>query len=262
MSVSLERLEEASQPFEMACRLWRKNIPLILPNLLQFIRYETVRDPSNSNILIYHSQSQAFHNPSNWSGLPPEMQDVVSRILTDRFWQVGISHGTRDEFYAKVGETRTTLEGFASSVRAAVRAIRETGYRLLYYMSLLGEPFYSFPELPGPLSRALFADALSLSPHQMTILVDMMRPVIDNCPVQSRSHFLPSILTTLFEQVDRKASFEWERIEEKGRTATEDDDLTNEMKDESILRQLTMAAVNVVVGLLEPSKNSRSCENN
>jgi exportin-5 len=64
----------------------------------------------------------------------------------------------------------------------------------------------------------------------------------------------------LFEQVDRKASFEWERIEEKSRSATEDDDLTNEMKDESILRQLTMAAVNVVVGLLEPSKNSMSCE--
>ena len=188
------------------------------------------------------------------------MQDVVGRILTDRFWQVGISHGTRDEFYAKVGETRTTLEGFASSIRAAIRAIRETGYRLLYYMCLLGKDFYSFPELPGPLSHALFTDALSLSPHQMTVLVDMMRPIIDNCPVPSQSYFLPTIVSTLFEQVDRKASFEWERIEEKSKTATEDDDLTNEMKDESILRQLTMAAVNVVVELLEPAKPSMFCK--
>ncbi|CAD6571764.1 MAG: hypothetical protein ASARMPREDX12_004682 [Alectoria sarmentosa] len=237
MSVSVERLEQGSQPYDMACRLWHKNIPLILPNLLQFI-----------------SQSQAFHDPSNWSALPLEMQDVVRRILTDRFWQVGISQGSRDEFYASVGDTKTTLEGFASSIRATVRTVRETGYRLLYYMSLLGEHFYSFAELPGPLAQALFADACALSPHQMAILVDSIRPIIDNCPEKSRSHFLPPILSALFEQLDRKASLEWERIEERNKAASEDDDLTNEMKDESILRQLTMASVMLVVGLLEPAR--------
>ena len=182
------------------------------------------------------------------------MRDVVRRILTDRFWQVGISQGSRDEFYASVGDTKTTLEGFASSIRATVRTVRETGYRLLYYMSLLGEHFYSFPELPGPLAQALFADACALSPHQMAILVDMIRPIIDNCPEKSRSHFLPPILSALFEQLDCKASLEWERIEERSKAASEDDDLTNEMKDESILRQLTLASVMLVVGLLEPAR--------
>ena len=186
------------------------------------------------------------------------MQDVVRRILTDRFWQVGISEGTKEEFYAKVGDTRATMEGLASAVRSAVRIVRETGYRLLYYMSLLGEHFYSFPELPGPLSNALFLDACSLSPHQMTILVEMTRPVIDNCPEQFRSQFLPPLLSSLFEQLDRKARSEWERIEERSKTKTGEDDLTNEMKDESILRQLTMAAVMFVVGLFEPPKE-REC---
>ena len=186
------------------------------------------------------------------------MRDVVRRILTDRFWQVGISQGSRDEFYASVGDTKTTLEGFASSIRATVRTVRETGYRLLYYMSLLGEHFYSFAELPAPLAQALFADACALSPHQMAILVDMIRPIIDNCPEKSRSHFLPPILSALFEQLDRKASLEWERIEERNKAASEDDDLTNEMKDESILRQLTMASVMLVVGLLEPARPSKS----
>jgi len=237
MSVSVERLEETSQAFTMACELWHKNIPLVLPNLLNFI-----------------SQSQAFHDPVNWSILSPEMLDVVRRILTDRFWQVGISQGSRDEFYAKVGETKTTMEGFASSIRGTVRTIRETGYRLLYYMSLLGEHFYSFEGLPGPLSRALFKDACALSPHQITILVDMVRPIIDNCPSKCRSHFLPPILSVLFEQLDRKASSEWERIEERSKAAAEDDDLTSEMKDESILRQLTLASVMLVVGLLEPAR--------
>lgn len=243
MSVSVERLEEKSQPFEMACRLWHKNLPLILPNLLQLI-----------------SQSQSLHDPSNWMNLPPEMRDVVRRILTDRFWQVGISQGSRDDFYAKVGDTKTTMEGFASSIRATVRTVRETGYRLLYYMSLLGEQFYSFEELPGPLSRALFTDACALSPHQMAMLVESVRPVIENCPEACRRHFLPPILSALFEQLDRKASTEWERIEEKNKSASEDDDLTNEMKDESILRQLTMASVMLVVGLLEPARPSRLCD--
>lgn len=202
------------------------------------------------------SQSQAFHDPSNWSALPPEMRDVVRRVLTDRFWQVGISQGSRDEFYASVGDTKTTLEGFASSIRGTIRTVRETGYRLLYYMSLLGEHFYSFAELPCPLAQALFADACAMSSHQMTTLVDMIRPIIDNCPDQSRSHFLPPILSALFEQLDRKASLEWERIEERSKAASEDDDLTNEMKDESILRQLTLASVMLVVGLLEPARPS------
>lgn len=184
------------------------------------------------------------------------MNDVIRRILTDRFWQVGISQGSRDEFYAKVGDTRTTMEGFASSIRATVRTVRETGYRLLYYMSLLGEHFYSFEDLPEPLARALFTDAWALSPHQMAILVDMIRPIIDNCPVKSRNHFLPPILSALFERLDRKASSEWERIEARSKAASEDDDLTNEMKDESILRQLTMASVMLVVGLLEPPRPS------
>ncbi|KAK4696105.1 exportin-5, partial [Lecanoromycetidae sp. Uapishka_2] len=237
MSVSVERLEEKSQPFEMACRLWHKNLPLILPNLLQFI-----------------SQSQAFHDSSYWTGLPLEMQDIVRRILTDRFWQVGISQGSRDDFYARVGDTKTTMEGFASSIRATVRTIRETGYRLLYYMSLLGEHFYSFEDLPGPLARALFTDACALSPHQMAMLVDSIRPIIENCPEASRKHFLPPILSALFQQLDRKASTEWEKIEQRNKSVSEDDDLTDEMKNESILRQLTMASVMLVVALLEPAR--------
>ena len=185
------------------------------------------------------------------------MRVVVRRMLTDRFWQVGISQGSRDEFYASVGDTKTSLEGLASSIRATVRTIRETGYRLLNYMSLLGEHFYSFAELPGPLARALFADACALSSHQIVVLVEMIRPIIENCPEQSRSHFLPPIVSALFEQLDRKASLEWERIEERSQAASEDDDLTNEMKDESILRQLTMASVMLVVGLLEPARPSK-----
>lgn len=237
MSVSVEKTIRQSQPYEMACRLWHDKLALILPNLLQLI-----------------GLSQSFQDPANWSNMPPEMAPVVRRMFTDRFWQVGISQGSRDDFYAQIGGTKSTMEGFASSIRATTRTIRETGYRLLFYMSLLGDRLYSFPDLPEPLSQALFANACILSPHQMSILVDMVRPIIDNCPQDQQAHFLPPILSALFEQVDRKAIAEWERIEERNRAAAQDDDLTTEMKDESILRQLTMASVWLVVGLLDQPK--------
>lgn len=208
-------------------------------------------------ILILNSRAHAFHDPANWAHLPPEIKSVVHRILTDRFWQVGISTGSRDEFYARVGGTKKTVEGFASSIRATLRTVRETGYRILYYMSLLGDQFYGLEELPNPLARALFADACSLSTHQMAIMLEMIRPMIDNCPAALRRHFLPPILSALFQQLDIKASAEWDRSEQRNEGATKGDNLADEMRDESILRQLTFTSVMLVVGLLDPQKSSK-----
>ncbi|KAI4127619.1 MAG: hypothetical protein LQ338_003114 [Usnochroma carphineum] len=237
LSASVENLDQKSPAYELACRLWQENLPLILPNLLRSIK-----------------QAHAFHDASNWNGLPPEMSGIVRRILTDRFWQVGISTGSRDEFYAKVGDTKNTMEGWASSVRATVRAVRETGYKLLFYMSLLGDRFYSYKELPGPLAQALFADAGALSTHQMAYMVENIRPIIESCPVASRSHFLPPILANLFEQLDRKASAEWDKIEQRTRLSEGRISLDEEMRDESILRQMTYSSVMLVVGLLDPHR--------
>jgi len=244
LSVSTEKVEPGSRTFDMACNLWRRSIPQILPNLLRFI-----------------SQAHAFHDPAKWSDLPPEMKSIVARFLTDRFWQVGISSGSRDEFYARVGETRTTLEGLASSVRATLRAIRETGYRVLSHMSLLQDQFYSFDDLPEPLARALFTDACALSTHQMSVLVEIIRPIIVACPAKSRAHFLPPVITGLFEQLDRKASVEWDRIEHKTNSSSSDDNLSDEMRDESILRQLTSTSVMLVVSLLDPQKPRKLLKN-
>ncbi|KAL8633297.1 hypothetical protein Q9189_001018 [Teloschistes chrysophthalmus] len=237
LNVSVEKLEQKSTPHQMACELWGKALPLILPNLLRLI-----------------SQAHAFHEPANWKGLPLELSGTVQRILTDRFWQVGISKGSRDDFYAKVGDTKHTVEGLASTIRATIRAVRETGYKLLFYMSLLGEHFYSHKWLPQPLSEALFADAYALSTHQMAILVETIRPVIENCPVASRSHFLPPILAPLFEQLDRKASAEWDKLEQRGKGSEERASLDDEMRDESILRTLTYTSVMLVVSLLDPER--------
>ena len=187
------------------------------------------------------------------------MRGVVGRILTDRFWQVGISTGSRVDFYARVGGSKSSIEGLASSIRAALRTVRETGYRLLFCMSLLGNDLYGYDELPGPLSKALFEESCSLSTHQTSMLVDMIHPVIANCPADRRNSFLPPIMSALFAQLDRKVSTEWERIEERNMAASADDSLVEEMRDESILRQLTFTSVTMVVGLLDPNRTSQPC---
>lgn len=137
------------------------------------------------------------------------MGSIVNRILTDRFWQAGISTGSKDDFYARVTDTKSTMEGFASSIRGSVRAVREACYSILWCMSRLDVDFYGFNELPGPLAHALFGDAHCLSSHQLIALLNVVRLMVDDCPVELRDHFVPPILASCFTQMDLKCSSEW-----------------------------------------------------
>lgn len=185
------------------------------------------------------------------------MLPIVSRILTDRFWQAGISEGSKDDFYARVQTTKSTMEGMASTIRGSVRTARDCGYNILYGLSRLDVHFYGFEELPGPLAHALFADAHCLSSHQLINLLTLVRHMVDDCPVEVRAHFVPPILATCFTQIDGKMTSEWERLGQKQQASTEDDNLTDEMKEESILRQLTYNSVMMVAGVLDPGRGRK-----
>ncbi|KAG9242792.1 armadillo-type protein [Calycina marina] len=240
LGCSTDKIDKNTIPYQVSCELWRDSLLVILPNLLKFLGH-----------------AHAFHNAENWIGLPTEMRPIVSRILTDRFWQAGISEGSKDDFYARVSGTKSTLEGFASSIRGAVRTVREACYGILWCMSKLDGDFYGFSELPEPLAHALFADTHCLSSHQLISLLGVVRMIIEDCPLSLRDHFVPPILATCFTQMDNKCSSEWTRLTQKQVTVNnEGDNLTNEMKEESILRQLTHAAVMMVGGLLDPAKEN------
>ncbi|KAL5337340.1 armadillo-type protein [Aspergillus crustosus] len=240
LAVSTDKLKKSEPPYELACTLWHDIIPIVLPTLLQLV-----------------SNAHAFHNPENWTGLPEDMRGVVERILTDRFWQAGISTGSRDDFYAKITASRSSLEGFASSVRGKIRAVRESCYSMLFSMSRLREHFYGFADLPGPLSQALFKDSPHLSSHQFSVLLNISRCLIDDCPIRFRNQFLPPMLSTLFTNIDRKVTAEWDVIEQR-KAGLGDGDLADEMKSESILRQLTYSAVIMVASLLDPQRGGRN----
>ncbi|KAJ5623266.1 hypothetical protein N7490_011871 [Penicillium lividum] len=235
LAVSTDKLKKSAPAYAVACNMWHELIPQILRTLLPLLTHV-----------------HAFHNPSNWT-VSDEMRAVVERILTDRFWQAGISSGSRDDFYARITASKSTIEGFASSVRGKIRAVREACYSMLFSMSRLRDQFYGYAELPGPLSEALFKDAEHLSSHQYSVLLNISRCLIDDCPVQYRNQFLPPMLSTLFRSIDRKITTEWEIIEQR-KNGLADGDLTDEMKSESVLRQLTYSAVIMVASLFDPQR--------
>ncbi|KAI3545986.1 hypothetical protein CABS01_05185 [Colletotrichum abscissum] len=239
LSFSVEKLEKTSTPFQISYQLWNDSFPLILPDLLQFL-----------------SHAHASHNPDNWTELPNEMKSVVGNVLSDRFWQAGISEGSKDEFYARVMDKKNTLEGLASTIRGTVRFVRETCYAIIYCMSRLEMQFYGFSELPGPLAQALFQNSFHLSAHQQINLLNLVRYLVDDCPLEQREHFLPPLLAACFQQMDAKINAEWENLERQQAIQAAADALTEEMKSESILRQVTYTAVIMVADFLDPTKRN------
>lgn len=181
----------------------------------------------------------------------------MNRILSDRFWQAGISEGSKDDFYARVMDKKNTIEGLASTIRGSVRFVRETAYAIIYCMSRLDLQFYGFEGLSGPLSSALFTDSIWLSTHQQSNLLNLVRYLVDDCPVDHREHFLPPLIATCFRQMDAKINGEWEKMEQQQVTAADGEaGLKEEMKAESILRQVTYTAVMMVADFLDPTKSS------
>ncbi|KAI1809274.1 ARM repeat-containing protein [Poronia punctata] len=239
LTCSVDKVEKTEQAFEVSSVLWRDYFPIILPELLNFL-----------------SHAHASHSPSNWTVLPPEMKCLVGRILTDRFWQAGISEGSKDDFYARVLEKKHTFEGLASTIRGSIRFIRESCYAIIYCMTRLDMQFYGFGELPGPLSHALLAEASGLSAHQLINLLNLVRHLVDNCPIPLRAHFLPPILQACFRQMDSRVNGEWTKLNQQQVIDSAGDDLTEEMKTESILRQLTYTSVMLVADFLDPARKN------
>ncbi|KAL4723418.1 karyopherin [Fusarium chlamydosporum] len=238
LAFSVERLDKNSDAFKASYALWEEGFSNILADLLEFLSF-----------------AHACHNPDNWTGLPTDMRSTVNRILSDRFWQAGISEGSKDDFYARVMDKKNTMEGLASTIRGSVRFVRETAYAIIYCMSRLERQFYGFEGLSAPLSKALFADSVWLSTHQQSNLLNLVRYLVDDCPVDCREHFLPQLLSACFQQMDVKINGEWDKMERQQQVAADGEaGLKEEMKAESILRQVTYTAVLMVADFLDPTK--------
>ncbi|KAL2889085.1 nuclear import and export protein [Ceratocystis lukuohia] len=240
LAISVEKVTKPSVAFSYSIAIWKDNFQSILSALLQFLGH-----------------AHASHNPSNWHGLPENIRPaVVSKVLSDRFWQSGISEGSKDDFYNRVLDKKDTLEGLGSTIRGSIRFVRETAYAVIYCLSRMDELFYTLPELPNPLAHALFSDSLFISSHQQISLLNLVRYLVDDCPVENRENFLPPVLEACFRQMDTKINSEWEALASQQTVQTGGDELTEEMKAESILRQVTYTAVVMVADFLDPNKKN------
>ncbi|KAI9670307.1 MAG: hypothetical protein M1831_006521 [Alyxoria varia] len=229
LAASTDRVRPRTPEFDSALAQWRDGIPVILPNLLRLLGH-----------------SHGFGSPEKWSNFPDQMRVIVQRLLVDRVWQSGISSETREDFFVKIRDSRTKLEGLASATRAAVRGVREQCYWILHCMSQFGDAFYGHLDLPEPLANALYDDASSLSSHQTCALLKLTGTIVDGCPPASRGHYLPPLITKMLVRIDQKLISEWESMEQKTYDSANEQGLDQEMKSESVLRGLTGAAVNLV----------------
>ena len=234
LTATVEHLYPGTQEYSIAAVLWGELIQIILPALVS---------------MIHHAQ--AFHNMDNWSHLSPEVQAVFKRTFQDRFWQSGISNESKEEFYARISGSKTSYEGFASVVRGTMRNVREQGLHVIYLLTKFGEDFYGFAGLAEPLANALFEDAGCLSANSLNQVLDLIRGIVFYCPPQERDTFLPPLLKAVLVKVDAKITAEWEAVNRANEAIEQGDELSDEMRSESILRTLTYSMVLFVIFLIE-----------
>lgn len=237
LAASVEKTKDGCKELEIATALWAPVIPLILPNLLAMIK-----------------QATAFSNMWSWKYLPDTLQAVVKRTLQDRFWQSGITNESKEAFLARVAGSKDSYEGFASTVRGTTRNVREHAYNILYTMATFEEQFFGFEGFGEALADALFADAHALPSNHLQGLVNLVTGLVRRCPPHHVYAFLPPVLKALFVKLDAKITAQWDTIREAEQREADGDDLTDEMRTESTLRQLTFSMASFVPFLLAYGK--------
>jgi exportin-5 len=235
LSLSTERLEQDSAMHKMISELWMRMIGPVLSAVLQIVRY-----------------NHQLHDLSAWPNCNSNQLPAIQRVLRDRYWQSGISEGSMNEFHMKVKSSKTSLEGFASSVRGRIRNNLEQCYSIIHTFGRLGEPFYGMPEVPSMLAAALLSTSGHLSPHHFAVMLLMLPKLIEECPPQLRQQFLTPVLSELLQQVDAKLVSEWMKIGDRKQIKHDEENLSDEMRDDSVLRQTTYKAVNMVSAWLDP----------
>ena len=240
LSISTERLEQDSAMHKMISELWMRIVGPMLPAILQIVRF-----------------NHQLHDPTAWPNVSPAQLPAIQRVLRDRYWQSGISDGSMNEFHMKVKSSKTSLEGFASSVRGRIRNNLEQCYSIIHTLGRLGERFYGLAEVPLMIADSLLSTVEPLSPHHFSIMLLMLPKLIEECQPRLRHQFLTPIMSELLRQMDSKLVSEWHKIDQRKQTKHDEENLSDEMRDDSVLRQTTYKAVNMVSAWLDSKREDQ-----
>ncbi|CAB4251868.1 similar to Saccharomyces cerevisiae YDR335W MSN5 Karyopherin involved in nuclear import and export of proteins, including import of replication protein A and export of Swi6p, Far1p, and Pho4p [Maudiozyma barnettii] len=237
---SMQSVKKDSE-FKMLQDMWRPRIVPILPYILR---------------LLY--QLQSYHDPENWKELPNVVQSFVKYSTVERFWEAGASNKSKDEFIDEHMKAMHTLRDFADSVGHIVRYTREYTLLVVAAISSLGSVFFDIDEMPELLfnSIAIYKpDRNEISPGVSThgwkhILNVAIRPILKNCPDECASKFMPVFLPKLFNTLDVILCEKWSKVMQGHETEpipTDDEEMTEEILEENLLRQLTTVVVLILI---------------
>lgn len=235
---TIERLNHNSPEFQHLLSLWSPRIKQILPCILQLL-----------------SQIMAFHNPSQWTNLPPRVQTFVRQSTRERFWQVGISMQTRDEFENESMAASKTLRDFADSVGHIIRYTREYTFLTLGSISQLEGTMYEIDGMGIKLYEALAgSNTEGITSHCWRHMISLVvRNVVNNCPIEYQESFLGDFLPPFLSRLTAVLRNMWSLQEARGfqlEEKAQEDELSEEMMDEYLLRQFTVVVNRLVIDLV------------
>lgn len=233
---SIEKLDHSSDTYKNLLKLWQPRVQPILPYILQ---------------LIY--QIQAYHNPANWVGLPDEVQTFVKYTTMERFWQQGISIQSRESFVDENVKAMHTLRDFADSVGHIVRYTREYAYLMISTITELEETLYVDPKNATLLWKALTEESVGITLHSWRHMINLVvRNVVKNCPLEYFDSFMVEFLPPVCMKLNELLNERWSIVYQKGLRLDgneSDEQLSEEMLEEHMLRQLTQVIDRLLIDL-------------
>lgn len=235
---TIERLNHSSPEFQHLLAMWSPRIKQILPCILQLL-----------------AQIMAFHNPAQWTNLPPRVQTFVRQSTRERFWQVGISMQTRDEFENESMAASKTLRDFADSVGHIIRYTREYTFLTLGSISQLEDTMYEIDGMGLRLYEALAgSNTEGITSHCWRHMISLVvRNVISNCPPKYQEKFLGDFLPPFLSRITSVLRNMWSMQESRGfqlEEKAQEDELSEEMMDEYLLRQFTVIVNRLVIDIV------------
>ncbi|AET41312.1 karyopherin MSN5 Ecym_8016 [Eremothecium cymbalariae DBVPG len=230
-----------NEDFVKLQELWKPRIVPILPYILR---------------LLY--QLQSYHDPENWKDLPVIVQSFVKCSTIERFWEAGATNKSKDEFIDEHMKALQTVRDFADSVGHIVRYTREYVLLILSGISSLGSIFYEIDDLPNLLMNSIAiykpgSDEISpgVSTHGWKHIINVaIRSILKSCPEQCAATFMTAFLPKLFDTISIVLCKKWSSYMNNisvNPSPADDDEITEEILEENLLRQLTTVVVRLLI---------------
>ncbi|KAG4303660.1 hypothetical protein PCK1_000178, partial [Pneumocystis canis] len=233
-------------------KLWEPIIDFVLPDIFNIIKHVHV-----------------LYSPDNWDSLVSELRFIVIQSISKKHRVQDVNLMFKDQFYDEISESENKIIKIAYDLGYFLQKNKEYCYMSIGLFSNFKDYFYKNSNLAQNIITSFFTDIKGLSLYDWSCILDFsISPLVINCPLQYQTSFLKVLLPYLFTEIDKKLVLEWSVITEKSSVSENDfnsmtfcknEDLSNEIIEESFLRHLSFITTKILRNLLvTSSKKSKS----